>query len=832
MRLLNTTQKIAGGFETKEFFDDALPDYAILSHTWGEEEVSYHDLRNGDYANMKGYAKIKKCCSIARSRNIAWVWIDTCCIDKASSAELTEAINSMYRWYQQAKVCYVFLEDVPARLFPESRWFTRGWTLQELIAPDTVVFLNRDWAEIGTRDTLQREISECTGIPLTILSGVDELGAFSVAQRMSWASRRQTSRIEDRAYSLLGIFGINMPLIYGEGIRAFIRLQEEIIRTLEDYTIFAWKDGNSHGGLLALSPDAFADSATFVRAYYPAFATKETWTLSNRGVQLRLPFMGIGPGKLGLAALNCTKAGKETQLLAIYLRDVTGTMERLERVLCDTLEAVDEDNLLLSRFPGRRICVAQPRQFLQSGSKPRHKDDSRCLVALRTIFPPEVSSSMGAEFFEKVAMRGQRMAKEGSMDGRSSPTGGYSELTYAAHTGDIEHMQFLLAHRHGVNTLDYASRTALSAAAAAGQTFAIWFLMCRPSIDVNAPASAYLTSDCMREDITALSIAALMGHEEVVWLLLSRGDINIYADPEETDERDPVIFAVAENHKNIVEMFLARDDFDVTREGLADEMVRVASTCGHGAMMRMLLGRVDLHDVKPAAAKYAARYGHEQIVKLLIARGVDINDRTPMSKSMIEIAAEYGQTAVVSVLLHRGVQFALAARALKKAAEAEHMDIVRLLVDSSHGKLLLRDVVELFLMLSGASPQIISAWHENALVLLSRGADRIEHPIDINRGIVPHIDMADGSGRTLLSWAAEDGQGKVVEALIRHGADITVKDNHGRTALDMAQDRGHYDVVEVLQRKRRRDSAKHLEKRSSGRSNKSKKRRQGQGSAS
>ncbi|KAG2417117.1 hypothetical protein HFD88_008335 [Aspergillus terreus] len=835
MRLLNTTQQRSGGFETKEFFDDALPDYAILSHTWGEEEVSYQDLKNGDYANMKAYAKIKECCSISRSSNIAWVWIDTCCIDKTSSAELAEAINSMYRWYQGAKVCYVFLDDVPARPFPESRWFTRGWTLQELIAPDTVVFLNEDWEEIGTRDTLQYDISETTGIPLTILSGAEELGAFSVAQRMSWASGRQTSRIEDRAYSLMGIFGINMPLIYGEGTKAFIRLQEEIIRTLEDYTIFAWKDENSHGGLLAPSPDAFADSAGFVRAYHPAFATRETWTLSNRGVQLRLPFMGIGPGKLGLAALNCTKAGKETQFLAIYLRDVSGTMERLERVLCDALEAIDEDNLLPSRFPCRRICVPQPGQLLQSGSKSRQNDNSQWFEAFMRVFPSDLSDSMNMEFFEKVAVRDQRMVKAEWIDERSP----HAVLIRAAREGDIEHMQFLLGCGCDVNVRDIASRTPLSAAAAGGQTLAVWFLMCRSNIDVNAPTSAYNTSTCMRESITALSIAAFMGHEEVAWLLLSRGDINIYADPEKPD---PVIFAVAEDHKDIVEMFLARDDFDVTREGLADKMLRGASTCGHEAMMRMLLGRISLHDVKPAAEnvwspeKCAARNGHEGIVKLLIARGADINHRTSASESMIEIAAEYGQTAIVSLLLDQGADFVFAAEALNKAVVRGHMDIVRLLVDKGVGivhsspyrRSPLQKVVELILASSNDKQAIIAALHATARLLISRGADRIVRPIDVNKGIVPHINMAGKSGRTLLSWAAEHGQNAVVEVLLRHGADIIIKDNNGRTALDMARDGGHHAVVDVLERKRRMDADEHLGKRSPGGSSKSKKGRQGQ----
>ncbi|EAU37683.1 predicted protein [Aspergillus terreus NIH2624] len=604
-----------------------------------------------------------------------------------------------------------------------------------------------------------------------------------------------------------------MPLIYGEGTKAFIRLQEEIIRTLEDYTIFAWKDENSHGGLLAPSPDAFADSAGFVRAYHPAFATKETWTLSNRGVQLRLPFMGIGPGKLGLAALNCTKAGKETQFLAIYLRDVSGTMQTLARVLCDTLEAIDEDNLLPSRFPCRRICVPQPGHLLRSGSKSRQNGNSQWLETFMRIFLPVISDNMNTEFFEKVTGRGRRVVESEWLDEHFP----HSVALSGAYGGVIERMQSLLGYTCHANVRDIASRTPLAAAAAAGEALAVWFLMCRPSIDVNVPTYAY----------------SLMGHEEVVWLLLSRGDIKIYAHPEGPGKRAPVMFAVAEDHKNIVEMFLARDDFDVTREGLADEMLRVASTCGHEAMMRMLLCRIDLHDIKSAAEKYwtpekcAARNGDERIVKLLIARGADINDRTFGSESMIEVAAKYGQTAIVSLLLDKGADFVFAARALEEAALAEHMDIVRLLVDSPYGKLLLGNVVKLFLMLLDTRHKIIAALHETGRILLSRGADRVIHPIDVFGGIVPHIDMTDEHGRTLLSWAAEHGQDEVVEALIKHGADINAKDNHGRTAFDMARDGGHYAVVEILQRKRRRDTDEDSAETVSWMLQQAKKRRQG-----
>ena len=159
-----------------------------------------------------------------------YIWIDTCCIDKTSSAELSEALNSMYRWYQEAEECYAYLADVPHNSINratgvtgpswKSRWFTRGWTLQELIAPLSVIFLNSEWQEIGTKSNLQRDISEITGIPSSFLLG-DDLRHASIAQRMSWASKRETTRIEDLAYYLMGLFGIYMPMLYGEGERAY-----------------------------------------------------------------------------------------------------------------------------------------------------------------------------------------------------------------------------------------------------------------------------------------------------------------------------------------------------------------------------------------------------------------------------------------------------------------------------------------------------------------------------------------------------------------------------------------------------------------------------------
>ncbi|OCK84085.1 HET-domain-containing protein, partial [Lepidopterella palustris CBS 459.81] len=247
MRLLNTTTVQLKKFPAKE-----IPKYAILSHTWEADEVSLQDMSQPDHdvalSGKAGYEKIKTCCHLAQKDGYDWVWIDTCCIDKTSSSELSEEINSMYQWYKRACVCYAYLADLAAFTSDntanksglwESRWFRRGWTLQELIAPEFVEFYAKDWSEIGTKSSLEPWIAEITGINVYVLRGVSP-SVFSIFERMTWAKYRETTREEDMAYCLLGIFQINMPLLYGEGKKAFKRLQYELLQHHDDLTILAW----------------------------------------------------------------------------------------------------------------------------------------------------------------------------------------------------------------------------------------------------------------------------------------------------------------------------------------------------------------------------------------------------------------------------------------------------------------------------------------------------------------------------------------------------------------------------------------------------------------
>jgi hypothetical protein len=248
---------------TDDLVGDKIPRYAILSHTWGEQEVAYKDLQNNkdiedvDARLKGGYQKIFFCATQARRDGLDYFWVDTCCIDKANNAELSEAINSMFCWYQRASTCYVYLSDVSvsdkisdAEAFPiawrkdfrSSRWFTRGWTLQELLAPPSVEFFCEQGKRLGTRVSLQQEIHEITQIPIAALRG-HSLRDFSVEDRMDWAGKRTTTREEDKVYCLLGIFGVFLPLIYGEGeAYAKLRLKEEIQKRQEGHGTKNFRD--------------------------------------------------------------------------------------------------------------------------------------------------------------------------------------------------------------------------------------------------------------------------------------------------------------------------------------------------------------------------------------------------------------------------------------------------------------------------------------------------------------------------------------------------------------------------------------------------------------
>ncbi|KFA71871.1 hypothetical protein S40288_07721 [Stachybotrys chartarum IBT 40288] len=320
MRLINVET-----LRPQEFLDDQIPAYAILSHTWGSdlEEITLRDVEQGNINKSgAGSAKLRGCCEQARMDGSKYVWVDTCCINKSDLVELSEAINSMFRWYKKASVCYAYLSDVPSNQNPRddsshfraSRWFKRGWTLQELLAPERLVFYSSDWRPLGTKTQLSAVIESITGIPRLFLKGINDLRSASVAQRMAWAAQRDTKRKEDLAYCLLGIFGITMPMLYGEGgSQAFVRLQKEIMRDTKDHSILAWglggRGSSANGmtrstatGFLAAAPSDFTNSRSIVPRDQSA-RYLDALEISGGSLSVSLSLTEASDATIGL--LNC-----------------------------------------------------------------------------------------------------------------------------------------------------------------------------------------------------------------------------------------------------------------------------------------------------------------------------------------------------------------------------------------------------------------------------------------------------------------------------------------------------------------------------------------------
>ncbi|KAI0367947.1 HET-domain-containing protein [Pilatotrama ljubarskyi] len=409
--------------------------YAILSHTWSPDgEQSYQELLAIQDAHIRDESetqlsildgpevsyKVKGACMAARADGYRLIWIDSCCIDKSSSAELSEAINSMFEWYRIASVCYAYLSDVEDdddwlasdSQFASSRWHTRGWTLQELIAPDVVVFLTQRWNAFGTKTTLAETLEAITAVDREVLTGEAALHSVSVARRMSWASKRKTTRIEDEAYALMGIFGVSLPTIYGEGRRAFLRLQEEILRTIPDHSIFAWRRPLTQTkmlpggwGLLASSPADYENAADITPISHYDFASRlelrdatvlpsPQYAITPHGIRIRLyaayshhlahlpAFVGCparacsadsveskgGSGYDFCAILPCQDASRRLVALPLCISCDPGAPGLLvgtcreDFVSCDVTArtfSVDPDDLLTcrSRFSVMELCI-------------------------------------------------------------------------------------------------------------------------------------------------------------------------------------------------------------------------------------------------------------------------------------------------------------------------------------------------------------------------------------------------------------------------------------------------------------------------------------------
>ncbi|KAF4919638.1 Vegetative incompatibility protein HET-E-1 [Colletotrichum viniferum] len=373
--------------QTEEFFGK-IPQYAILSHTWhGTDEVTFREWEQRDSATIQsksGYTKILNACHQTQKEGLRYLWVDTNCINKESSAELSEAINSMFVWYRDAQVCFAFLDDVQfgppfyytssdlsdertgleiddETGFIYSRWFTRGWTLQELLGPTRLIFFDCNWKSLGTRSWLSRRISTATNIDEFYLADafVGDPSSRSVviekpsiSEKMSWLSTRKTTRVEDLAYCMLGIFDLNMPLLYGEGMKAFARLQEEIIKGSNDQTIFCWPwDKNivplNWGSLLAPEPSLFKDGRLYgstSTVHWSPWSKTTSYVMTNAGLRIRFPTLRLGGGiELAILTAHHNKHFLQSRV-CITLKTILPHGEATKSV-------VDDSATIAQRFP-------------------------------------------------------------------------------------------------------------------------------------------------------------------------------------------------------------------------------------------------------------------------------------------------------------------------------------------------------------------------------------------------------------------------------------------------------------------------------------------------
>ncbi|KAH7001037.1 ankyrin repeat-containing protein [Ilyonectria destructans] len=600
MRLLHTQT-----LRIEEFGGSELPLYAIFSHKWDANEVTMQDMQRGDANQKLGYKKVFMTCEIAKNHGFDYVWIDTCCIDKTSSAELSEAINSMYRWYQEATVCYAYLADVPSNAvdkFSKSAWFTRGWTLQELIAPSIVIFLDDAWQEIGTKKSLQGLISKTTDIPATILQGAD-LESASVAEKMSWASRRKTSRVEDLAYCLMGIFGVNMPMLYGEGERAFIRLQEEILKISNDYTLFAWYSPDHYGGLLATSPTAFLNSSKIVPLGSPC-----NWggaiIVNNEGIHLNLCFIEIERPRcqpVRLAILPCTvRPLSRNKVVGIYLEDASADNEHWKRVKGSRLEVMDYDALFDPNCTKKSICVRQERRTLKGLSSLVKAAGNGHQALVKLLLEKGADPDWG--LWVAIENGHEAVVKLLLENGADLNRG----LRAAVENGPDAVVKMLLEKSTGADRI--------SRAAARNWRHAVVKLLLEQGFVF---------------DIELLRAAAGNGHGAIVKLLLDNG----------TGSDTKSLWAASENGYEEVVRLLLEKSLDSGRENM------MVLTNYWGGEVK-LVEDIDIACYKEGL-RLAAKNGHQKLVKLFCGKGVK------PSLEMIE-EAQKSEDEAMATLLYEG----------------------------------------------------------------------------------------------------------------------------------------------------------------------------------
>ncbi|RAQ98684.1 vegetative incompatibility protein HET-E-1 [Stemphylium lycopersici] len=821
MRLLYTTGE--GRLEwTDDLIGDKIPSYAILSHTWGGQEATFKDLRH--YSSMEevdakvkeGYQKIFFCAQQAKRDGLDYFWVDTCCIDKTNSQELQEAINSMFRWYQNAKKCYVYLPDVECNTpdadselsrrwkpaFRKSKWFTRGWTLQELLAPASVAFYSKEGDLLGDKQSLRDTIHEITGIPIEALSG-KEVSNFSVAERFSWAHNRQTTRPEDGAYCLLGIFGIHLPLIYSEGKEnALKRLEKEIRESFDqvasipvDNTDARSRNQEERLGKIFSWLSAPDPSTNYHKAHKQRQAKTGLWLLEStkftdwkKRAASRLWLYGI-PG-CGKTILSSTVVENLLQ----YCHDDTNMVTAYFYFNFNDAQKQDPELMLrslLCQLVQRSVVIPKGVDALFSSCENgQRKPSSHVLLQVIKEAAQEFTHVyVVLDALDECAQRSELMGMleavaEWQLDNLHL-------LMTSRKERDIERSleEYI---REEDTTLDQTYDRILTAISEEYAEYAMrilqWLTFSARPLSVEEVA-----------EVVAIDVARdpAFDRDEVLEDPLEVLDICsslVTITTNEVDRRSgSAQRIVALAHYSVQEYLVS----DRIRQGDEGEQASQLAASLMAKEEPAYLTWIRLHDPdrpweRPNSKKsldsvpmplyYAALLGFSTVTRLLLDKGANVNAQGGRHGNALQAASLEGHEQIVKMLLDAGANVNAEggdySNALQAASWRGHEQVVKTLLDA------------------GANVNAEGGEYGNALQAASEGGHEQVFKMLLDAGA--EVNTQGGRYGNALQAASLEGHEQVVKTLLDAGADINAQGGEYGNALQAASYGGHEQIVKTL----------------------------------
>jgi ankyrin repeat protein len=809
MRLLNTTT-----FELHNFSHDAVPrQYAILSHIWGkeEDEISFRDIQEGRIKEAASRpTKLEGCCKIAKKDGYEYIWVDTCCIDNTNSVELQAAINSMFRWYKNASICYAYLSDVPAddknpwdpkSKFSSSRWFERGWTLQELLAPPRLRFYNSAWHCHGTKGDLCAIIEKATGIPSPHLLGIRALRDASVAQRMSWAANRVTKQPEDIAYCLLGIFGVAMPMIYGEGHKkAFRRLQELIMTEIGDDSILAWGLGQTEstseplaepgpGCILASSPADFAKCGNILAREH---ASRDSFDKFGGCLRLHIPLFISAPG----TTFGLLKCGDSGRVVGIPLTNI------LSDGSCEYIRPQDRHPVLVPE-PGTAVSRTPLLVRIE------HENRTPIDGSQKYWFNVQGSVETDLELIDvepQSSWRKEEALIEAALTFHKDPEQ-HTFVRFRHMAGEAHDFLVILELRTDGSQSEVEARchvmvcdrdTSLGAVAlrfnsirpeAMGKQIAGNGLICLQVI----------IEPVQEETMFFLRIVPLNSQPEITYdatvelqILGAKMEINVLQKEESAAEQDFAVLETAIQKTNEIfkstteEWELVKRELSLLEAKQAQLVIRLED--GRKATDHLIQSQKNTRDRQDSLVKRrSSTQRHLQLLSDKANLTISTSDADESEAERVPIlswAAMYGHLGVVRVLIDIG-----AADIESKIGKFEMTPLHLAVVNGHHTTILI-------LIDHGANVDAKDDFHETPLFDALRAKDEVTVRLLVEKGADVTAQGIDG--RQPLHVAAKYGVRFAVELFLEKGVDINVKDKYSRTALHEAARYGMHQIADIL----------------------------------